>query len=181
MRRSLIPNPPRPYLFPLSAILQPASFHTPHSVRAQFSSNSDQSQQQQSTSEPHSSRSSGVKGHKFQEWKGSSTEDHAVNRAAKNDITDPEVEGVASGRAEKQQNSGVADSAMSGATTERDLGRNAKRAKEEHPKSPEPIIGMNDERGEVSFLTKLFPKKKSLLTCGRNRRDIDRMSSALVL
>lgn len=40
---------------------------------------------------------------------------------------------------------------MSSATTERDLGRNAKRAKEEHPKSPEPIIGMNDERGEVSL------------------------------
>ncbi|KUL88669.1 hypothetical protein ZTR_05170 [Talaromyces verruculosus] len=154
MRRSLIPNPPRPYILPFSAILQPASFYTPHSVRAQFSSTSHQNQrqQQQSTSEPRSSRSSGVKGHKFQEWKGSSTADHAVNRAAKNDITDPEVEGVATGRAEKQRNSDIADSTMSGATTERDLGRNAKRAKEEHPKSPEPIIGMNDERGEVSLL-----------------------------
>lgn len=146
MRRSLIPNPPRPYLLPLSAILQPASFHTPHSVRAEFSS-SNSLQNQQSTSD----RSSTVKGHKFQEWKGSSPADHAINRAAKNDITDPEVEGVAKGRAEKQRNSGIADSTMSGATTERDLGRNAQRAKEEHPKSPEPIIGMNDERGEVSL------------------------------
>uniref|UniRef100_A0A093UXB5 Uncharacterized protein n=1 Tax=Talaromyces marneffei PM1 TaxID=1077442 RepID=A0A093UXB5_TALMA len=149
MHRSLIPNPPRPYLFPLNAILQPASFHTPHSVRARFSSDSLQTQQQ--NSESHSSRSSTVKGHKFQEWKGSSTADHATNRAAKNDVTDPEVEGVVKGRAEKQRSSGLADSTMSGAMTERDLGRNAKRAKEEHPKSPEPIIGMNDERGEVSL------------------------------
>lgn len=155
MRRSLIPNPPRPYLFPLSVILQPASFHTPHSARAQFSS--DSTQNQQSTSEPRSSRSGNVKGHKFQEWKGSSTEDHAVNRAEKNDTTDPEVEGVATGRAEKQRNSGIADSTKSGATTERDLGQKAKKAKKEHPKSPEPIIGMNDERGEVSFfLLSLF-------------------------
>lgn len=56
------------------------------------------------------------------------------------------------GRAEKQRSSGLADSTMSGAMTERDLGRNAKRAKEEHPKSPEPIIGMNDERGRLVFL-----------------------------
>lgn len=177
MRRSLVPNPPRPYLFPLSAILQPASFHTPHSVRAQFSSTStqDQQQQRQSTSEPRSNRSSGVKGHKFQEWKGSSTADHVVNRAAKNDITDPEVESAATGRAEKQRNSAIADSTMSGATTERDLRRNAKRAKEEHPKSPEPIIGMNDERGEVSLSLLTCLVLKLLLTCERNRKVIDRI------
>lgn len=71
-----------------------------------------------------------------------------MNRAAKDDLTDPQTEGAAKGRAERQENWGIADSTMSGAMTERDLGRNAKRAKEEHPKSPEPIIGMNDERGQ---------------------------------
>ncbi|EED21500.1 conserved hypothetical protein [Talaromyces stipitatus ATCC 10500] len=152
MRRSLIPNPPRPSLFPLRAILQPASIYTPHSIRAQFSTSSSQqerNQNQNQTSEPRSSRSSTIKGHKFQEWKGSSTSDHAVNRADKNDVTDPLVEGVSRGRAEKRENLGIADSTMSGATTERDLGRNAKRAKEKNPKSPEPIIGINDERGQV--------------------------------
>lgn len=149
MRRALIPNPPRPYLFPLRSIIQPAAFPTPYSVRAQFSSDSQHFESQSST-EPRSSRDPKVKGHKVQEWRGSSTEDHATNRAAKNDITDPEVEGVAKGQKEREESAGIADATKSSATTQRDLGQNKKKAKEEHPKAPEPVIGMNDERGSVS-------------------------------
>lgn len=150
MRRSLIPNPPRPHLFPIQSILQPASFPTPHSVRAQFQpENNTYSQQQHSQYHPTSSPKT-KKEPKFQDWKGSSTKDHAINRVSRNDITDPEVEGAASGREEHQKNAGIADATKSGATTERDLGQSSKQAKKEHPKAPEPIIGMSDERGHVS-------------------------------
>lgn len=146
----LLPSQTCPYVSPLRALLQPAPLHGPTIIRARFATDNGSTQSKYSTETSHSSRSSNVNGHRFQEWKGSSTQDHATNRAARNDITDPEVEGVAKGIAERQQNSGIADSTLSGATTQRDLRGSAKRAKTEHPKSPEPIIGMNDERGEVS-------------------------------
>ncbi|OKL64490.1 hypothetical protein UA08_00872 [Talaromyces atroroseus] len=147
MRRSLIPNPPRPYLFPIQSILQPASIITPTALRIQLKNDSHETQHQQS--QYHQTASNGTKKEpKFQEWKGSSTQDHAINRASRNDITDPEVEGVASGREERKQNASVADATKSSATTERDLGQNAKKAKQEFPKAPEPVIGMSDERGQ---------------------------------
>jgi len=87
----------------------------------------------------------------FRDWTGTSTEDHAVNRAKKKDITDPEIESTASGLQEHVENDGIADGSKSQATTRRDLGRNNKRAKDEHPAAPEPVIGMNDEKGHVSL------------------------------
>lgn len=161
MRRSLIPNPPRPYLFPLNSILQPASIIPPSSLHVQLKKDGHERQKQQQRSQYHQTspqNDNSNKQPKFQEWKGSSTQDHAVNRASRNDITDPEVAGVASGREEHKQNAGVADATKSTATTERDLGQNSKRAKQEFPKAPEPVIGMSDERGHVSssFLTFYF-------------------------
>jgi hypothetical protein len=84
-------------------------------------------------------------------WSGASTEDHTINKAKKGDTTDPQAEAAAFGQQEREENRGIADRTKSQATTERDLGRNNKRAKEDHPKAPEPIIGMNDEKGQVSL------------------------------
>lgn len=86
-----------------------------------------------------------------QEWKGSSTDDHAVERSKhKRDITDPQTESSASGLKEKKESWGVADESKQGGVTEREGLKEERQAKKEHPKAPEPIIGMNDEKGEVS-------------------------------
>jgi len=84
-------------------------------------------------------------------WSGASTEDHIINKVKKGDTTDPQAEAAVFGQQERKENMGIADRTKSQATTERDLGRNNKRAKEDHPKAPEPIIGMNDEKGQVSL------------------------------
>jgi hypothetical protein len=86
-----------------------------------------------------------------QEWKGSSTDDHVVERSKhKRDITDPQTESSASGLKEKKDSAGVADESKAGAVTEREGLKQERQAKKEHPKAPEPIIGMNDERAQVS-------------------------------
>lgn len=130
LRRYLVPSPPRPYVLPLRSIVQPASLITPQSVRARF-------------------QSSSGKNPPFQEWTGTSQRDHAVNRAKEGDTTDPEVQGAAFSREERKESEGIADSTKSQATTQRDHRQNNPRAKKDHPKAPEPVIGMNDERGEV--------------------------------
>lgn len=43
----------------------------------------------------------------------------------------------------------AADNKQSGAASETDARDDNKRAKEEHPEAPGPVIGMNDERGGV--------------------------------
>jgi hypothetical protein len=134
MRRIFTPCPPRPYVFPLRSILQPASIPTPNSVQTRFKSES----------------VTGKIKRIFNDWKGTSTSDHAVNRAKKEDVTDPQVESTSSGRQERAESEGLADRSKSQATTQRDLGQSSKKAKQEHPKAPEPVIGMGDERGEVS-------------------------------
>lgn len=53
-------------------------------------------------------------------------------------------------------NEGIADNTKSQGMTERGGRKQARKAKEEHPAAPEPIIGMNDERAEVfAFFTSL--------------------------
>ena len=42
-------------------------------------------------------------------------------------------------------------STSSQATSQRDVRDNNKRAKEEHPEAPEPVIGMNEERGRKGY------------------------------
>lgn len=133
--RLLTPNPPRPYLLSIQSILQPATIPTPTSVRVRFKGDDVNPR---------------VKNHPVQEWKGSSSEDHAVNRTKRKDTTDPETENSAKGQAEREEYDGIAEKSKSQATTQRDLGQHNKRAKEEHPAAPEPVIGMNDEKGRVS-------------------------------
>lgn len=48
-------------------------------------------------------------------------------------------------RAQEDEHSG------SGATSEKDPGNQNEKAKRDHPEAPGPVIGMNDERGGVSF------------------------------
>lgn len=52
-------------------------------------------------------------------------------------------------------NEGIADDTKSQGMTERGGRKQAQKTKEEHPAAPEPIIGMNDERAEV---TAFFPR-----------------------
>jgi hypothetical protein len=42
------------------------------------------------------------------------------------------------------------------ATSRKDERNNNKRAKEDHPEAPEPVIGMNEERGGVSSARSQF-------------------------
>lgn len=86
----------------------------------------------------------------FKDWKGSTQEDHTHVRSEHGDTEDVHSEASASARKERQANEGIADDSKSQAITERGGVKHAKKAKEEHPKAPEPVIGMNDERSKVS-------------------------------
>ena len=88
----------------------------------------------------------------FKKWTGTPEEEHAVHRTQRNDTTDPETEASSEGMAERGENEGIADGNKSQATTERGGLKHQRRAKEEFPKAPEPVIGMNDERAEVSLV-----------------------------
>lgn len=74
-----------------------------------------------------------------------------MDRSKKNDNTDPTVEGASSGMKDREESEGVARSDKPQAATEREGLKHWKKAKKEHPKAPEPIIGMNDERAQVRF------------------------------
>lgn len=86
----------------------------------------------------------------------SSTKDHAVDRAKRGDTTDPTTDAAAAGMKEREEKEGQADRSKSQATTQRQGSQEADKAKKEHPNAPSPIIGMNDERGRVGFLTSLI-------------------------
>lgn len=120
----LVPRPPTPCLLPLRSIWQPAAIHTPRSVQARLNSGLGK------------------------DWKGTGAEDNAVNRAEKNDTTDPTTDASASVMQDRKEGGGN-DAKPQGAT-EKGGSQHGKKAKQEHPKAPEPIIGMNDERGHVS-------------------------------
>jgi hypothetical protein len=123
----LVPRVPRISLLPLQTVWQPARFPTPGNVRVRLNSSLGQ------------------------KWEGSSTADHAVERSKdKRDITDPQTESSASGLKEKKESWGVSDESKQGAVTERDGLKQEREAEKEFPKAPKPIIGMNDERAEVS-------------------------------
>ncbi|KAJ5493817.1 hypothetical protein N7463_009904 [Penicillium fimorum] len=82
----------------------------------------------------------------YEDWKGSSAEEHTRKRAEKGDAEDVHSEAAATGLSERKTNQGLADDTKSQGITERGGTKYGKKAKEEHPKAPEPIIGMNDER-----------------------------------
>ncbi|EGE00686.1 hypothetical protein TESG_07982 [Trichophyton tonsurans CBS 112818] len=97
-------------------------------------------------------------------WRGSGAEDQSVNRVKKGDITDPQTEATRSGRKEKEEKEGLHDLSKSQSTTERDQQKSTSKTEEEFPKAPKPVIGMTDERGEVS--TNRMPIPVSILTEG---------------
>ncbi|KAL4940710.1 hypothetical protein BDV06DRAFT_223846 [Aspergillus oleicola] len=84
-----------------------------------------------------------------QDWKGSSGEKHTTHRVKnEKDKTDPQT--IASDRSmkDREQNFGGGNSGESDATTETGGRQNEKKVKKDHPKAPEPVIGMNDERAQ---------------------------------
>ncbi|KAL4934152.1 uncharacterized protein BDV17DRAFT_2009 [Aspergillus undulatus] len=84
-----------------------------------------------------------------QDWKGSSGEKHTTHRVEiEKDRTDPQT--IASDRSmkDREQNFGGGASGESDATTETGGRQNEKKVKKDHPKAPEPVIGMNDERAQ---------------------------------
>ncbi|CAG7977911.1 unnamed protein product [Penicillium nalgiovense] len=110
-------------LLPLQSVIQPPVLHVPLGVR-NYSI--------------------------FEDWKGSSAEDHVRKRSKEGDTEDVHSEAAASGLRERRTNQGLADETKSQGMTERGGTKYGKKAKEEHPKAPEPVIGMNDERPKVS-------------------------------
>lgn len=90
------------------------------------------------------------------DWKGAGAEDHTARRSKKGDQTTPNTDSAGAGLQERNESEGVANGAKSQATTERGGVEKGKQAKKEHPKAPEPIIGMNDERAQVCYTDKLL-------------------------
>lgn len=83
-------------------------------------------------------------------WRGMPPEEHAVDRTKHNaDTTDPETKASSLGMSERDRKEGIADRSQSQATTERGGSGYGRKAKKEHPRAPEPVIGMNDERAQV--------------------------------
>lgn len=133
VRQLLTPHLIRPSFLPVQSIVRPAGIPAPYGVSARFKSDSMEASSLKS-----------------REWRGTSTDDHAINRTKKHDITDPQMESTQSGQGERERNEAIADASKSSSTTERDVNKSQERAKKEHPHAPEPVIGVNDEKGEVS-------------------------------
>jgi hypothetical protein len=80
-------------------------------------------------------------------WSGRPAEDHATQRDRLDAQGDASQEGMKKFQEDQDQNTKT----VSGQAITREDERNAnRRAKEEHPEAPGPVIGMNDERGSVS-------------------------------
>ena len=75
-------------------------------------------------------------------WEGRHRDDHAVERDRHDSQADAAQEGM---KAHQEGREG------SQATSRKDEGNQNKRAKQDRPEAPEPVIGMNDERGGVSY------------------------------
>ena len=81
-------------------------------------------------------------------WHGRETEEHAVNRKDELD-----VQAYASQSGGRERASG--DERQSQASTEKDSGNQNEQAKKDHPEAPGPVIGMNDERGQVGSMVQV--------------------------
>ena len=76
-------------------------------------------------------------------WEGSTTKDHITET---DDSHNVQIDGAKSGALDRASKDG------SSAATEKDQGKSNEKAKKDHPKAPEPIIGMNDERRGVCII-----------------------------
>ncbi|KAJ5676912.1 uncharacterized protein N7477_002545 [Penicillium maclennaniae] len=82
----------------------------------------------------------------LKDWKGADPTDSSIKRARQGDTNDPTSAATASGFKERDVNAGIQDDTKQQGATERGGRKHARKAKDEHPAAPEPIIGMNDER-----------------------------------
>ena len=78
-------------------------------------------------------------------WQGRGIGEHTVNRKDELD-----VQSNASQSGGRERASG--DERQSQASTEKDSGNQNEQAKKDHPEAPGPVIGMNDERGQVGSM-----------------------------
>ncbi|KIX05436.1 uncharacterized protein Z518_06308 [Rhinocladiella mackenziei CBS 650.93] len=79
-------------------------------------------------------------------WTGHTTHDHAVNRS-RHDAHDVQAEASRHGMAEYNKHHTEEERSGSDAISRKDEKQSNRRAKEENPEAPEPVIGMNEERG----------------------------------
>ena len=86
--------------------------------------------------------------HTGSKWHGRETEEHAVNRK---DELDVQAQASQSGGRERASG----DERQSQASTEKDSGNQNEQAKKDHPEAPGPVIGMNDERGQVGSMVRV--------------------------
>lgn len=78
------------------------------------------------------------------DWSGRQPEEHVTNRKDELDVH--------SGASQSGKRERVGDNENeSQATTEKDSGNQNQQAQKDHPEAPGPVIGMNDERGQVSL------------------------------
>lgn len=80
-------------------------------------------------------------------WKGRQGDEHTVKRDGL------DVQSEQSHKAMKKHESLEGGSQ---AISRQDEGDNNKRAKQDHPEAPDPVIGMNDERGKVSVACLIY-------------------------
>ncbi|KAI4233725.1 MAG: hypothetical protein LQ349_004226 [Xanthoria aureola] len=78
-------------------------------------------------------------------WSGRQPSEHVTNRNDELDVHSGASKSGARQRAEDDQHEG------SSATSQKDPGNQNEKAKRDHPEAPGPVIGMNDERGGVSY------------------------------
>lgn len=90
-------------------------------------------------SNPHQSRRSAA------DWQGRQADEHLTNRKDNLNIQ------ASASKAGKTDRASGAQESQSQATGEKDAGSQNEQAKKDHPEAPWPVIGMNDERGGVSF------------------------------
>jgi hypothetical protein len=81
----------------------------------------------------------------YRKWEGSTPKDHITET---DDSHNVQVDGAKGGAMDRASSDG------SSAATEKDPGKSNQKAKGDHPNAPEPVLGMNDERGGVCIASK---------------------------
>lgn len=77
-------------------------------------------------------------------WTGRQPEDNTVRETDSNNV---QQDAVREGKQDRASSDASDGANKSGATSEKDVGNMNKKAKQDHPEAPGPILGMNDERG----------------------------------
>ena len=97
------------------------------------------------------------------DWSGRQPQEHATNRKDELDVQS------GASQSGKRERAGGNENESQG-TTEKDSGNQNQQAEKDHPEAPGPVIGMNDERGQVSPMTQNF-----------NSEEIYQLGSRIVL